>query len=63
MRQSELAMWYLEQKENELNADDLGMETTIVNKIIKRLLKTVSVTVDMILHEFHLFIYTLFFIG
>lgn len=43
MRLSELIMWYLEQVESEI--DDIDYATLVVRKIIKRLLKTVSVLI------------------
>lgn len=43
MRLSELIVWYLEQIESEISsAEQLEYETLVVEKIIKRLLKTVS---------------------
>lgn len=43
MRLSELVVWYLEQIESDISADQLDYEHTVVDKVIKRLLKTVSV--------------------
>lgn len=42
MRLSELVVWYLEQIESDISADQLDYEHTVVEKVIKRLLKTVS---------------------
>lgn len=47
MRLSELIMWYLEQVESEI--DDIDYATLVVRKIIKRLLKTVSITTKMVI--------------
>lgn len=42
MRLSELVVWYLEQIESDISADQLDYEHTVVEKVIKKLLKTVS---------------------
>lgn len=42
MRRSELIMWYLEQREADISEEDLDYENLLINKIIKKLLKTVS---------------------
>lgn len=43
MRLSELVVWYLEQIESDISADQLDYEHLVVDKIIKRLIKTVSI--------------------
>ncbi|CEP12622.1 hypothetical protein [Parasitella parasitica] len=42
MRRSELIMWYLEQREADMSEEDIDYENLLINKIIKKLLKTVS---------------------
>lgn len=42
IRQSELIMWYLEEKENEIETEeDLVKEQIIIGKVISRLIKKV----------------------
>lgn len=36
-------MWYLEQREADISEEELDYENLLINKIIKKLLKTVSV--------------------
>lgn len=43
MRRSDLVMWYLEQREADISEEELDYENLLINKIIKKLLKTVSV--------------------
>ncbi|OBZ86512.1 DNA replication licensing factor mcm6 [Choanephora cucurbitarum] len=47
MRRSELVMWYLEQCEADMVDDDLEQETVIVQKIIKKLLKTDETLIEI----------------
>lgn len=62
MRLSELVVWYLEQIESEITAtEQLEYETLVVEKIIKRLLKTVSIWI--ISSKKGLLIQTFFFLG
>lgn len=42
--QDKLIMWYLEQMENDLDEEALEFEVTVVKKVIKKLLKTVRIT-------------------
>jgi hypothetical protein len=43
MRRSDLVMWYLEQREADISEEELDYENLLINKIIKKLLKTVSI--------------------
>ncbi|KAI7902611.1 MCM2/3/5 family-domain-containing protein [Cokeromyces recurvatus] len=47
MRRSELIMWYLEQREADMTAEDLDYETLLINKIIKKLVKTDETLIEI----------------
>jgi DNA replication licensing factor MCM6 len=43
MKRSELVLWYLEQREDDMESEaDYEREKTIIEKVIKKLVKTVS---------------------
>jgi DNA replication licensing factor MCM6 len=45
MKRSELVLWYLEQREDDMDSEaDYEREKTIIEKVIKKLVKTVSST-------------------
>jgi DNA replication licensing factor MCM6 len=45
MKRSELVLWYLEQREDDMDSEaDYEREKTIIEKVIKKLVKTVSFT-------------------
>jgi hypothetical protein len=50
MRRSDLVMWYLEQREADISEEELDYENLLINKIIKKLLKTVSYSFYCIQH-------------
>jgi hypothetical protein len=42
MRRDDLVMWYLEEREDELSDENLLQEQTLIQRVIKRLIHTVS---------------------
>lgn len=57
MKRSELVLWYLEQREDDMDSEaDYEREKTIIEKIIKKLVKTVSDVLLYIMH--HLYVFT-----
>jgi hypothetical protein len=52
MRRDDLVMWYLEEREDELSDENLLQEQTLIQRVIKRLIHTVSLNAYSILVSF-----------